>query len=63
MTVSARGGEFLKVTIPLTFLASLAVALRLLARWKSTMAFGADDYFIVAGLTFMFGMAANMIYC
>ena len=45
-----RGDDVIKLTIACGILETLAVALRLLARWRSKAAFAADDWWIVATL-------------
>ena len=45
-----RGDNVIKLTIACGILETLAVVLRLLARWRSKAAFAADDWWIVATL-------------
>lgn len=45
-----RGELVIKVTIVCGILETLAVILRLVARWRSKAAFAADDWWIVATL-------------
>ncbi|KAL9134101.1 MAG: hypothetical protein Q9175_004718 [Cornicularia normoerica] len=53
-----RGDLVIKVTIACGVLETLAVFLRLLARWKSKAAFAADDWWIVATLIPSYAMLA-----
>ena len=45
-----RGPEVVAVTVVLMVAATLAVALRMLARHVSNLRYGADDFFIVVGI-------------
>lgn len=53
-----RGDLVIKVTIACGVLETLAVFLRLLARWRSKAAFAADDWWIVATLIPSYAMLA-----
>ena len=53
-----RGELVIKVTIACGVLETLAVVLRLLARWRSKAAFAADDWWIVATLIPSYAMLA-----
>ena len=53
-----RGELVIKVTIACGILETLAVFLRLLARWRSKAAFAADDWWIVATLLPSYAMLA-----
>ena len=48
----------LQVSIAVSVLASLAVAFRFLARWRSKAPFALDDWFLVGSLLPLFGMFA-----
>ena len=53
-----RGELVIKVTIACGILETVAVFLRLLARWRSKAAFAADDWWIVATLIPSYAMLA-----
>ena len=53
-----RGDLVIRVTIACGILETLAVFLRLLARWRSKAAFAADDWWIVATLIPSYAMLA-----
>lgn len=59
MADNPRGDLVIRVTIACGVLETIAVALRLLARWKSKAGFGADDYLIVATLIPSYGMLVS----
>ena len=48
----------LQVSIAVGVLASLAVAVRFLARWRSKAPFALDDWFLVGSLLPFYGMLA-----
>lgn len=48
----------LQVSIAMGVLASLAVALRVLARWRVKASFALDDWFLIASLVPFYGMLA-----
>lgn len=50
MANNPRGELVLRITTACGVLETIAVALRLLSRWKTKAGFGADDYLIVATL-------------
>ena len=53
-----RGNLVIRVTIACGILETVAVFLRLLARWRSKAAFAADDWWIVATLIPSYAMLA-----
>ena len=61
-TPNDQGWEEIKITIPLTCLAALAVGLRFMARLRRAN-IGMDDWFALAGLVFLIGMMIELILC
>ena len=55
---NVRGHQMLHVSIAVGILASTAVPLRLLARWKSKAPIAIDDWFVVGSLIPLYGMIA-----
>ena len=56
---NSKADQMLQVTIAITVLATTAVPLRLLARWKSKADFAVDDWFLVGSLIPLYGMGAT----
>ena len=61
MKLNSVGLECLRTFIMLAVFATIAVALRFLARWKSRFPFGADDFLIAVSLAFLYGWTADLI--
>ncbi|CAF9912848.1 MAG: hypothetical protein HETSPECPRED_001219 [Heterodermia speciosa] len=53
-----RGFQMLQVSIAVGIIASLAVALRFLARWRSKALYALDDWLLVGSLLPFYGMLA-----
>ena len=53
-----RGKEIERISLALTILATVAVLLRVLARWKSKASFAGDDLMIILSLFPFYGMCA-----
>ena len=51
-----RGDQLINTSIALGVVATIAVILRFLARWKSKANFGSDDIFIAISLILQYGM-------
>lgn len=54
-----RADQMLQVTVAITVLATTAVPLRLLARWKCKADYAMDDWFMVGSLIPLYAMAAT----
>ncbi|KAI9743773.1 MAG: hypothetical protein M1818_002506 [Claussenomyces sp. TS43310] len=61
MAPSARGWEMIRVVSVLVGLATIAVVLRIVARLKTRMKFGTDDYLCFVGIVFLYGMLIELI--
>lgn len=57
-TVNPGRDQVIRVTVACGVLATVVVALRFLARWKSKASFAADDWWMVASLIPSYGMLA-----
>ena len=57
-TVNPGRDQVIRVTVACGVLATLAVCLRLVARWRSKAVIAADDWFMVASLIPSYGMLA-----
>lgn len=56
MMSNRRGDQVINLSIAVGIIATIAVGLRLLARWKSKASFAVDDWFIVGSLLPLYGM-------
>lgn len=63
MGASPQGVTFIRTAVALNVLATLAVVLRLLARWKTKMRLGGDDYLIVVALFLAYSMLIETCLC
>ncbi len=57
-TVNPRRDQVIRVTVACGVLATVAVLLRFVARWKIKASFAADDWWMVASLIPSYGMLA-----
>lgn len=56
MADNPRGEELIRSSAGVVVVVTIAVLLRILARWRSKAAFAADDWLIVASLIPTYGM-------
>lgn len=63
MAPSERGWHMIQIISVLTALASVAVVLRLVARFRRRVGFGVDDYLSVISLALMIGMLIELGLC
>lgn len=63
MALTSRGVRMIVIVSVLVFLATGAVALRLLARRKLRMKLGSDDFLCVAALVCLWGMLVELALC
>ncbi|KAL8692228.1 MAG: hypothetical protein Q9218_002704 [Villophora microphyllina] len=59
MSFSPTGTQLINLSIAVGVIDTVAVGLRLLARWKIKAPFAIDDYFIVGSLVPLYGMIAS----
>ena len=57
------GPQYFHVVIALGVLATTTVVLRFIARWMSKGQFGADDYWVLVGLVFVYGLMIDSGFC
>lgn len=57
-SVNPGRDQVIRVTVACGILATLAVFLRFVARWRSKASFAADDWWMLAGLVPSYGMLA-----
>ena len=57
-TINPARGRIAQVTVACGVLATVAVILRFVARWRSKASFAADDWWMVASLIPSYGMLA-----
>lgn len=55
----STGVQLINLSIALGVIDTIAVGLRLLARWRSKKSFAIDDYFVVGSLAPLYGMIAS----
>ncbi|MCJ1393790.1 hypothetical protein MMC18_006666 [Xylographa bjoerkii] len=61
--LSDGGREIIIVSVVFTLVATVAVGLRFLARWKTKVSLGTNDWTIVAGLVLQYGLMVDCIFC
>lgn len=63
MGANARGEASIRADVALSILVTVAVLLRLLGRWRSKAAYGADDWLTVASLIPFYAMCILGAFC
>lgn len=63
MVLTSRGVRMIVIVSVLVFLATVAVAMRLLARRKLRMKLGSDDFLCVVALVCLWGMLVELALC
>lgn len=63
MALTSRGARMTIIITVLVFLATVAVAMRFLARRKLRMKLGADDYLCLVALICLWGMLIELCLC
>lgn len=63
MVLAERGREMITIVAVLVSLASIAVLLRIVVRFKLRLGFGIDDYLCFAAMGFMYGMFVELVLC